>query len=133
MDKRCIFHIEDNEADRRLLAMALNFQAVPLELHTARDGEEASKLLLGIGTGELCSPDLIVLDLNLPKRSGLELLGDIRRNPKLSGARVAVLTSSDHPDDQQRTEALGVDAYFRKPLELEDFLGLGGELLQLIV
>lgn len=132
MNKPCVYHIEDNEGDRRLLAFALEAQGVPLDLYAANDGEHALALLGEASAGARCRPDLIILDLNLPKLSGIEVLERIRNNPHLQHAPVVVLTSSDSPADRTQTEALGIKAYLRKPMNLDGFIELGGDLLRIV-
>jgi CheY-like chemotaxis protein len=127
----CLYHVEDNDADRRLLALALHSQGIPIELHAAHDGEHALEILRTAADGEPCLPDLIILDLNLPKRSGHEVLAAIRQDKVLHRCRVVVLTSSDSPTDREQVEELGIVAYIRKPMGLDGFLNLGAELLKL--
>ncbi len=114
-----------------LLAMALKAHETNLEVHVAKDGEDAIEKLAEAGSGKRCFPDLIVLDLNLPKLSGIEVLTRIRRDERLQQAPVVVLTSSDSPIDRNMVEAIGVQAYFKKPMMLDDFLELGSKLLQI--
>lgn len=132
MNKLCIYHIEDNEGDRRLLAYALSEQPpeVPFEVHVARDGEEAVAVLHEAALGTRCRPDLIILDLNLPKRSGFEVLEAIRTLRQLDSSPVVILTSSDAPADRSQAEAFGVAEYLRKPMSLDEFVALGGRVLQ---
>lgn len=131
--KRCVYHVEDNEADRILVALALDAQGVPLELHAAIDGEQAIRMLTEDPAGERCHPpDLIVLDLNLPKLSGIEVLANMRARPALRSVPVVILTSSDSPQDRQQTEELGITAYLKKPMGLDGFMEIGGELFRLL-
>lgn len=81
--------------------------------------------------GERRRPDLIVLDLNLPKRSGSEVLAAVRNDKDLHDTRVVVLTSSDSPADREECESLGITAYLRKPMSLDEFLDLGAEVVRL--
>jgi CheY-like chemotaxis protein len=73
-------------------------------------------------------PDLILLDLNLPRASGFELIILFRKHPLCIETPVIVLTSSDAPKDRQRAAELGAVRYFRKPSDLVDFLKLGAVL-----
>lgn len=130
-NRLCIYHIEDNEADRRLLAMALQLDGTPLELHHATDGEHAREVLRDSVTGLRCRPHLIILDLNLPKRTGIEVLAEMRADPDLANAPVVVLSSSDSPEDAADARALGIIEYLRKPMGLDDVIALGRHLLQL--
>lgn len=114
-----------------LLAMALSAHAPNFEIHTAKDGEDAMEKLAEAGAGNRCFPDLIVIDLNLPKISGIEVLALIRKDERLQQAPVVVLTSSDSPIDRKMAEEIGIQAYFRKPMMLDEFMQLGSELHQI--
>lgn len=127
----CLYHVEDNHADRQLLALAIHSLGVPVELHVAYDGEHALEMLRNAVAGERRRPDLIVLDLNLPKRSGSEVLAAVRNDKDLHDTRVVVLTSSDSPADREECESLGITAYLRKPMSLDEFLDLGAEVVRL--
>jgi CheY-like chemotaxis protein len=114
-----------------LLAIAFEAQGIPLDLQIAGDGEHAMDILREALAGKRCRPDLIVLDLSIPKLSGVEVLSAIRHDPQLQRTPVVVLTSSDSPADLADTEALGISAYLRKPMGLDEFIALGGQLLQM--
>jgi two-component system response regulator len=131
MGRPCLYHIEDNEADRRLLGYAFETLGTSVELHAAADGEEALGILADAKTGERCHPDLVILDLNLPKYSGIEVLSRIRQDRDFARVKVVVLTSSDSPLDRSASEALGITAYVRKPMHFDDFVALGGRFLEL--
>lgn len=131
MHRPCVYHVEDNDADHRLLALAFELQNVPFDLRVARDGERAIELLSECRSGEDGYPDLIILDLNLPKRSGIEVLAAIREQPSLHTVPLIVLTSSDSPSDRFDTEALGITDYLLKPMGLDGFLALGSQLLSI--
>ncbi|MCW5978711.1 MAG: response regulator [Bryobacteraceae bacterium] len=118
---RLLVVVEDNETDVFLLRMALREQGIEDEPVTLEDGEAALNYLGGLET----QPALIVLDLNLPKRDGLEVLSALRRMPALASAPVMILTSSTSPHERRRAEALGVAAYVHKPNDLDAFLGVG--------
>jgi CheY-like chemotaxis protein len=119
-----VFLVEDNAADAFLVNEALRCANLDFKLRRAADGETAIRALREI---ERDGPpaDVILLDLNLPRVSGHELLAHIRRSEFLRNTPVIVLTSSDSPDDRRRVAALGVSHYFRKPSEYTDFLELG--------
>ncbi|MBV8819173.1 MAG: response regulator [Acidobacteriaceae bacterium] len=131
MPKPCIYHIEDNDADRTMLAFALDAQPDTLDMYCARDGEEAIRILGEVARGTRSRPDVIVLDLNLPKVPGVEVLSAIRRDPDLCDALVVVLTSSDAPEERSQTEALGISEYLRKPMDVDGFLAIGEQLLRM--
>lgn len=118
---------EDNPADVYLLREALNEQRIPYHLTVVTDGEQA-QLAIEEAQGDSL-PDLIVLDLNLPKSDGGDVLRKIRERPELSNAPVIVLTSSDSPRDRSAIAALGASCYITKPSDLDAFMELGKTLM----
>ena len=118
-----ILLIEDNPADVYLIREALKENNVECTLHVAADGKDALEMLnRGLPGGARL--DLIILDLNLPRHDGLEILDRLRDMGKGS-IPVVVLTSSDSPRDRQTAIDLGAIRYLRKPSGLEQFLSLG--------
>lgn len=117
---------EDNRADVLLVRESLETYGVAHELHLVRDGGEALDYVAHMGTasGQPC-PDLVLLDLNLPKADGTTVLGALRQRPECAQTPVIVISSSDAPKDRERIEALGIARYFRKPSDLDEFLKLG--------
>ena len=112
-----------------LLQAELNF-----ELTVAGDGAEALDFIRKHPVPSLRpGPDLIVLDLNLPKNGGIEVLEAIRGNKDLSALSVAVMTSSFAPQEKARVERLQVDRFITKPPDLEEFLRIGAVLKQLLL
>jgi len=103
------------------------------ELHVVRDGGEALAFLarMGLPDGPPC-PDVVLLDLNLPKADGVEILAEFRRNPACAHTPVIAVTSSDTPKDRSQMAALGVNRYFRKPSDLEAFLELGATVREVV-
>ncbi|MBC7927168.1 MAG: response regulator [Bryobacteraceae bacterium] len=122
-----IFLAEDNPADVYLLREALGVENdSEIELVVAHDGEEAMDFVHRRGKfGSLAKPDLIVLDLNLPKSDGSDILRCIRESTELREIPVVVLTSSDSPRDRAAAARLGADGYITKPSDLDAFLSLG--------
>jgi two-component system, chemotaxis family, response regulator Rcp1 len=116
---------EDNPADAFLVEEALSLTNLNFHLTKATDGEAASQILVEMEK-QTAPFRLILLDLNLPKISGHQLLAQVRHSEQLRTTPVIVLTSSDSPQDRARTAALHISHYFRKPTDLQDFLQLGG-------
>lgn len=119
-----IFLAEDNRGDAYLVREALNEHGLPHQLIVAEDGDRAAELLETFGKAEPC-PDLILLDLNLPKRDGTEVLRLFREHPECHNIPVIVITSSDSPRDRSRAAELSANYYFRKPSVFEEFMELG--------
>jgi CheY-like chemotaxis protein len=117
---------EDNLGDILLVRQALDEHNVPHELHVVRDGEEALAFVAHMGeqNGVPC-PDVMLLDLNLPKVDGEEVLSEFRKHPKCAHTPVVIITSSDAHKDRVRMKDLGIARYFRKPSDLDEFLQLG--------
>src|SRR5580704_17114110 len=103
---------EDNPADVYLIRQALRENGVGYTLQVASHGGEMISALTG---NNIDIPDLIVLDLNLPRYDGLEILKLIRESSKLAGIPVVILTSSDSPKDRVAASQYGADYYIRKP------------------
>ena len=120
-----ILIVEDNAGDVRLIREALNASSIPSTLRFARDGVEATHLL---ETGKRDSsndfPQLIVLDLNLPKKSGFEILKFVKRDETLKRIPVIVLSSSQNPEDIAKAYDLHANCYLTKPADFESFVTL---------
>ncbi len=114
--------VEDNPGDARLTQEALSESAYPNELDVAEDGEGAMARLLRQGEfAEAPLPDLIFLDLNLPKKDGFQVMREIREQPHLRHIPVMILTSSQAQEDMLVSYGLAVRSYIRKPLETSRF------------
>ena len=113
--------IEDNLNDIEITKRALERGIIKNHLTVARDGEEALGLLAHRGGAERL-PGLILLDLNLPKISGHDVLKEIRATPRLHRIPVIVLTASTRAEDIAQTYDLGVNTFITKPVRFEDFL-----------
>jgi CheY-like chemotaxis protein len=113
-----ILLVEDDPDHELLTIRALNKSNIANEVRVARDGEEAINLLFGENA---VSPQVILLDLKLPKIDGLEVLRRIREGEATRYLPVVVLTSSDEDRDLVRSYQLGVNSYIRKPVNFSDF------------
>jgi len=116
---------EDNPADVYLIREALHEHGVECILEVASDGGEVLRIIAGDHEVDDEAPGLIVLDLNLPRHDGIEILERLRESQRLAGVPVVVLTSSDSPQDRRIATHLGARRYLRKPSSLEQFLDLG--------
>ncbi len=117
-----ILLVEDNPVDVEITVRALKKGQVSNELIVARVGQEALDILYGRRNGQARKPGLILLDLNLPKVSGHEVLKQIKADIKLRRIPVIVLTASTREEDVVRSYELGVNTFISKPVEFEDFI-----------
>ena len=125
MSARSILLVEDNAGDVRLTREALREADVSVELTAVADGDQALAFLRGEGAhAGAVRPDLILLDLNLPKKNGLEVLEEIKRDPELCRIPVIMLTTSSSARDIAACYDRGVNCYVVKPLDLDDFTRL---------
>lgn len=116
---KTIFLIEDNRGDIRLIQEALKSTAVQCEVVVARDGMEAMAYLRQDGEyADAVRPDLILLDLNLPKKDGREVLAEIKADPSLKHIPVIVLTTSRNEEDIFKSYDLYVNCYISKSRNL---------------
>jgi chemotaxis family two-component system response regulator Rcp1 len=115
--------VEDNPGDIRLCVEALKEGKVRNNLHTVGDGEEALAFLRRQGShAEAPRPDLILLDLNLPKKTGQEVLAEIKEDPDLRRIPVVILTVSEAEADILKTYNLHANCYITKPVDLDRFI-----------
>jgi chemotaxis family two-component system response regulator Rcp1 len=114
-----ILLVEDNLGDVRLTQEALKEAKVHNNLYVAQDGVEAMDFLLSDDTPQ---PDLILLDLNLPRKDGREVLAEIKGHEHLRRIPVVILTTSDDEEDILRTYNLHANAYVTKPVDLNRFI-----------
>ena len=117
--------VEDSPTDVAITKRAMATTEFPLNLHVVRDGEEALDFLYRRGAyaheAEIPRPNLILLDLNLPKIPGHEVLRVIKHDEELKMIPVVVFTTSEREEDIERTYRLGVNSYFSKPTEFEAY------------
>lgn len=120
-----ILLVEDSLTAARLTMGGLKSGKIPHRLTWVTDGEDALAFLYKSGKySRAPRPDLILLDLGLPKKDGRQVLREVREDPTLAGIPVVVLTASTDQEDRLASEQLQVEAYLTKPVNLEKFLGL---------
>jgi chemotaxis family two-component system response regulator Rcp1 len=120
-----ILLVEDNPGDVRLTVEALREGKVRNRLHITRDGMEAMAFLNREGGySDVPRPDLILLDLNLPKKDGHEVLAEIKEDPVLKCIPVVVLTGSKAGEDILKTYNLHANCYITKPVDWEQFIAV---------
>lgn len=118
-----ILLVEDNPGEVRLTQEALKDAKIRNNLHVTQDGEEAMSFLRRTGRYDhAVRPDLIILDLNLPKLDGREVLAQIKADPSLRPIPVVVVTTSDAQEDIVGSYDLHANCYITKPVDLDQFL-----------
>lgn len=126
MEKKMILLVEDNPDDEALTIRALKKNNIGNRLSVAHDGAEALDFLFctGIHAGRdpLDMPEVILLDLKLPKVDGLEVLRRIREDPRTELLPVVILTSSKEDQDRVKGYKLGANSYVRKPVDFNQFI-----------
>ena len=124
---------EDNVGDILLVRKALAEYKIAHDLSVVRDGEEALAFIESMGKagGPPC-PDVLLLDVNLPKVDGPEVLSAFRKHPQCADTPVIVITSSDAYRDRDRMAQLGIAHYFKKPSDLDEFLKLGAVVREVV-
>lgn len=115
MSELHVLLVDDNEDDRFLTSRMLRKLPLPVRLEVARDGVEALCLLQGSDAAP--PPSLVILDLQLPRVSGAEVLERLRAVPETRDIPVVVVSASGHPMDLDRCRELGANAYLTKPLD----------------
>jgi CheY-like chemotaxis protein len=124
--------VEDNDADIFVIREVLSRCGIEFSLRVARDGEEALSFFKEIAAGNNC-PGLLLLDLNVPKVPGVEVLRRLRGGSGCHRTPVVVVTSSDSETDRRAVASLGVDAYFRKPSDLTAYLSLANVIRKVLL
>ncbi len=125
--------MEDSKADLFLIREAIAAAKVDAAVAVVNDGHQATEFIdrADRGQGAPC-PDLILLDLNLPKKDGIEVLRHIRDSAVCKNALVLVVTSSDSASDREAVKKLGFNGYFRKPSVYAEFMKLGPMIRELL-
>ena len=128
-----ILLVEDNAADIYLVRKALTDAGLVFGLKVLEDGALALAFVSEPDSAAASAlPDLILLDLNLPKADGLDVLAAIRANPRMAAVPVVIATSSSAPSERARAETLGVDGFLTKPPDLTRFMEMGVAIRELL-
>jgi CheY-like chemotaxis protein len=125
VNSTAILLVEDNPQDEMLILRALKKAHVANRVDVARDGQQAIDYLFNQGEFHTLPgralPTVILLDISLPRLSGLEVLERIRADPRTKLTPVVILTSSDEEQDRLRSYASGANSFVRKPLDFSEF------------
>ncbi len=122
--------IEDNPADVDLLRRALETAQLDCDLTVIDDGAEALALFRAGTNADV--PDLAIIDLNLPKHSGIEVIEQMRANPNFADVPVVIMSSSSAPRDRSSLERFHIRKYIVKPADLDEFMGIGWQIRELL-
>ena len=126
MDSPPILIVEDNKADVFLMREALGSVKLGDHVHVVSDGEKATLFIDEADSDDTATcPVFVILDLNLPRKHGLEVLNHLRKSRKCADARVLIVTSSDSLAERREATRLGANGYFRKPTGYDEYLKLG--------
>lgn len=120
-----ILLVEDDEGDVIIIREAFEYYRIRNALHVVNDGDKALRFIQRRGEyAQAPRPDLVLLDLNLPGRHGLEVLAELKSDPELRVIPVVVLTTSQADEDISRSYSLHANAYVSKPVEAENFMNV---------
>lgn len=112
--------VEDNKADARLVQALLEETGMPTQITLVGDGEKAIEMMQSVANGERPAPDLVLLDINLPKKNGHEVLASIRERASIAHTYIAMCSGSSSCEDIRRSRYNGADAYLLKPMGMEE-------------
>ncbi len=133
MKSLCILVAEDNVADVIVIREALQLHGISHELHVVEDGDLAISVFATMGKPEgMPCPDVMLLDLNLPKVDGPDILKEFRKHPTCLNTPVIVVSSSDTTKDREKVASMQVAHYFRKPPDLDEYMKIGQVILQVV-
>jgi CheY-like chemotaxis protein len=117
--------VEDDPGDVLLIREAFDFNKVHNNLNVVSDGEQALDYLRGTGDyTDRIRPDLVLLDLNLPRKDGREVLAEVKSDPDLRTIPIVVLTTSEAEEDVLKSYQLHANAYVTKPVDFERFVSI---------
>ncbi|MCB2407509.1 response regulator [Hymenobacter lucidus] len=121
-----ILLVEDDQMDVMNVQRELRKHDINVPMHIAKNGREALQLLRGeAGQAQIAKPSVVMLDINMPRMNGLELLEALRSDPEFVGLNIFIMTTSDLETDRLKARELAVSGYIIKPLNFDKF-GEGG-------
>jgi len=120
--------VEDNPADAEMVKISLEETGVPIKVHVARSGTDALAYL----EGQPAALDLILLDLNLPRMNGFQILEAIRKLGHVDAVPVAILSGSQNPEEIERCYRAGANCYFAKAIALADIFATGDQIVEYV-
>jgi CheY-like chemotaxis protein len=125
LEQRALLVVEDSPADVFLLREAMKEAGLSCQLQIADDGEKAIHILDRVDDGSQNVPDLLLVDLNVPRQSGTQVLARLRQIPRCGKTPVVMMSTSDTQIERTRAFELGATEYFCKPSSLKEFMQLG--------
>lgn len=125
--------VEDNKADARLVRALLEETGMPTQITMVGDGEKAIEMMKSVADEEGVAPDLVLLDINLPKKNGHEVLASIRDHAYLAHTFVAMCSGSSSCEDMRSSRSHGADAYLLKPMGMEEMEEIIARLRKILV
>ena len=115
--------VEDSRADARLIVEVFKEEQIAVNIDVVRDGEDAMDYLNRVGQYQNVDlPDLIILDLNMPRKDGREVLAEVKADDKLNAIPIVILSTSQSDEDVMRTYKLQASCFITKPIDLEHFV-----------
>lgn len=124
-----ILLVDDDPADAHLVRIALESAGFPIEIHHASDGVEALDFVRRLGKyADAPRPDLMLLDLNMPRKDGRQVLSELKSTPELRSIPVVALTTSADERDVEFCYGAGANAFITKPVDLDKFISCMSEL-----
>ncbi len=124
--------VEDNAGDVFLVKEAVTSAKLDANLYFMADGEAALRFFEQIEAGAVRCPELLLLDLNIPRTNGFQVLQYLRSSNRCASMHVVVMTSSSARADREKSESLNIDVYFNKPSSYSEFLKLGDIIRKLL-
>lgn len=125
--------VEDNKADARLVQALVEETGFPTQITMVGDGEKAIQMMERAAKGEGPEPDLVLLDINLPKKNGYEVLSSIKDYAHMAHIFIAMCSGSSSCEDVRRSRNDGADAYILKPMGLEEMEDIVSRLRDILV